>query len=111
MICTSSTVSAEEPLYDAQGRRDPFVPLISSGGHGGSGLAGIESVNDVDVQGVVYDPGGDSVAIINGAMLRVGEEFSNVKIKEIRQDGVLFEINGTEEFKPLYSDTSAEQQT
>lgn len=110
MICTSLAGRAEGPMYDSQGRRDPFAPLISSNSRGGSGLAGIETVNDIDVQGIVYDPGGDSVVIVNGTMLKQGEEFNNVLIKSIQQDGVVFVINGSEAYKPLYSQSAPEQQ-
>lgn len=111
MICTASAGRAEEPVYDSQGRRDPFAPLVSSGSHAGSSLVGIDSVSDIDVQGIVYDPSGDSMVIVNGEMLRQGDVFGNVLIKSIRQDGIVFEINGNEAFKPLYGDMLPEQQS
>ena len=95
--------AAEEELYDAHGKRDPFAPLVTTATHISSGLVSIESPEELVVEGIVYDPHG-SIVITNGAVLKEGEELGAVKVLKIRPDGALFSVNGVEAFKSLYED-------
>lgn len=79
--------------YDSKGRRDPFVPLLLPDGRRinppgveeGSGAGGLGSVA---LQGIVYDPGGDSYAILNGHVLREKQEMEGIKVLEIKPNSV-----------------------
>lgn len=99
----------EEVVYDPQGRRDPFVPLVTADSRSASGLVGIESAEDVHVEGIVYDPKG-SMVIVNGSLMREGEESANLKVVSIKPGGVLFLINGSEKFQPLYREEESKEQ-
>lgn len=102
-----SVFAAEKPLYDAQGKRDPFSPLLTSTSTVAAGLVGIETAEEIRVEGIVHDPSG-SFVIANGQVLKQGESIGGVKVAKIRKDGVVFLINGVETFKPIYqSDTDA----
>ena len=110
MILASSsfTLASEQKMYDAHGRRDPFVPLVTTTMRSASsGLLSVENVDDLSVEGVVYDPAHGSVVIVNGAILKEGEGLGNVKVLEIKPEGAKFLINGMEAFKPIYQDDSA----
>ena len=95
---------AAEPVYDSHGKRDPFVPLVTSTSREPSGLLGVEQLEDVLLEGVVYDKKNGSVAVLNGFVLKEGEEMGNVKVLQIKPEGVLLSLNGSEGFKPLYSE-------
>ena len=58
MIYPLCTIKADEQhvLYDAHGKRDPFVPLVTLSTKVSSGLLGVESIDEIMVEGVVYDP-------------------------------------------------------
>ena len=86
-------------VYDPHGKRDPFVPLVTLSSRDASGLIGIESADDLKMEGIVYDPKGSAV-IVNGSVLK---ELS------IKPDGVLFLVNGSEEFRLLYREEAKEE--
>ena len=96
--------AAEEGLYNSRGKRDPFVPLVTTATRVSSGLVSVENIEELNVEGVVYDPAG-SIVVINGTVLKEGEELGVVKVLKIKPDGALFSVNGVETFKPLYEDT------
>ena len=78
-----SLAGAEEQKYSykGQGKRDPFVPLISPAGY----LLNLESEDSdtLKLQGIMYDPKGVSMAIINGALVKAGEAVGNAVVTEI----------------------------
>ena len=89
-------------MYDAHSKRDPFVPLVTLSTKVSSGLLGVESIDEIVVEGVVYDANKGSIVIANGSVLKEGEEFGNVKVVAIKPNGAVFSINGAQDFKPLY---------
>lgn len=102
-IIMSVSAHAEGPAYESHEKRDPFTPLVTSSSRQSPGLMGIERIDDLTVEGVVYDPRG-SVVILNGAVLKEGEELGGVKIVKIEKNGVRLLLNGAETFKSLYQD-------
>ena len=107
MLLPATAFSEGQELYQARNKRDPFVPLVAVNTKAAvGGLLGVESIDDIQVEGVVVD--GDpaqSIVIANGSVLKAGEEVGNVKVIAIRADGAEFSVNGMEGFKPLYQDT------
>ena len=95
--------AAPGDLYNANGKRDPFVPLVTqTSRQTASGLIGVESVDEIAIQGIIYDPKNGSMVIANDALLREGEEQGAVKVLKVRPGGVLFSVNGVEAFKNQY---------
>jgi Tfp pilus assembly protein PilP len=85
--------------YDPQGRRDPFLTLLSRGeeqraGAGKSGgLPGL-TIGDVTVKGIVRDRSG-FIAMIQGPdtktfIIRTGEKLMDGTVKAITADTVVF---------------------
>ncbi len=94
--------SEEALLYDARGKRDPFVPILSSAARETTGLLGVESLDEIVIEGIVYDPKSGSIVIVNGTVLKEKDESGNVKVIEIKPDGAVFTVNGIEGFRPMY---------
>lgn len=75
--------------YDPKGKRDPLVPLLSADGErihppGEEGLEiHSQPKNPVVLQGVVFDPLGQSYAVVNGQIVREQEEIGGVKVLRI----------------------------
>ncbi|HTL70432.1 MAG TPA: hypothetical protein VL404_03980 [Candidatus Eisenbacteria bacterium] len=109
MIGAARDASAEE-LYDAHGKRDPFVPLVTLTSRESSGLMGIESAGDINIEGIVYDPRG-SVVVLNGSVLKEGEEMGSLKVVKIEPNGVRVLINGTESYISLYNNEESKGKT
>ena len=107
-IIMSGGASAAEGtgLYHAQHKRDPFVPLVgNTTRRSAAGLLGVENIDEIQIEGVMLDADPrESVVVVNGSMLKTGEEVGGVKVLAIRQEGAQFSVNGVEGFKPLYQD-------
>lgn len=84
--------------YQPKGKRDPFVPLLTSDGQRihppgaedgqGSGLGNLV------LQGIVFDPKSDSYAVISGQVVREQEELEGVKVVRIDPDSVTVLVDG-----------------
>ena len=95
VIFTAVFAFAEEGFkYDAKGNRDPFMPLVSEGGVYVSDAYGITGIKDVRLEGIVWDEAENSVAIINGEIVKEGQEIGSVKVLKIEKDGVVFDVDG-----------------
>jgi len=81
-----SVAAAEQYTYKYEGKRDPFIPLISPTGY----LINLEPENNATLrlEGVMYDPQGDSMAIINGQLVRVGENVGDAVVSSIEPNKV-----------------------
>jgi hypothetical protein len=78
----------EEFKYDPKGKRDPFVPLIGPGGEYITPFTQIKSVSDLKLEGVIWDPQGESLAIINGKIVKEGDLFDGITIDKIYSDKI-----------------------
>ena len=108
LVVGSVAGADEQKMYDAHGKRDPFVPLVTTTmKSASSGLLSVENVDDLSIEGVVYDPSHGSIVIVNGVILKEGEELGPVKVLQIKPEGAKFQVNGMEGFKPIYQDDSA----
>ena len=82
--------------YDARGLRDPFRPLIQDGrvvGVSGRSLSTAERDQPV-LYGILWDPGGSSMALINDLEVKVGDTVNGYRVTEIRQDAVVVTDEG-----------------
>jgi len=82
--------------YEAKSRRDPFVPLITKRAKLSAGLENVQSLEDLDLEGIVWDPSGGSIAILNGIIVKEGDEIGNLKIKSIMSKKIALTINKLE---------------
>ncbi|NQT46389.1 MAG: hypothetical protein HQ593_02775 [Candidatus Omnitrophica bacterium] len=101
-LCIESSSCAQEAnrdlefIYQAEGKRDPFIPLVAAGMRMVEGLGMVETIEDLTLEGIVFDPGGNSVAIINGVILTEGGVVNNLRIKKIEADNVQLYLNEME---------------
>jgi len=67
--------------YSYQGKRDPFMPLITPTGY----LLNLEPEENaaLRLEGIMYDQKGESMAIINGELVRVGEPVGDAIVSSI----------------------------
>jgi len=94
---TGLTTSAQEVLvYDDHGKRDPFVPLVSSSGMVVTYDEDL-SVNDLVLEGIVADASGNNAAIVNGKVVKAHDQIGPYVVDAIAVDHVEF-LKGTERF-------------
>lgn len=86
----------EEFVYDDQGKRDPFRPLITHEGTFGDGAEGVESIDDIRLEGIVWDPAGGSFAIINGEIMKENEQVNNIRVTKISPNAIIISIDNKE---------------
>jgi len=91
----SNCAFAEEGFkYNAKSRRDPFIPLISETGGYASDAYEASAIEDIRLEGIVWDDVKGSIAIINGEIAKEGDSLGSVKILKIEKDNVIFGVNG-----------------
>lgn len=80
-------------VYKDKGRRDPFMPLITGATRVAAGLESVQTIDDIILEGIVWDASGDSIAIMNGIIVKNGDEIGVVKIDYINELNVELYIN------------------
>ncbi|MCX5700835.1 MAG: hypothetical protein NTZ63_04780 [Candidatus Omnitrophica bacterium] len=87
----ASSFADQDFIYNAQGRRNPFIPLVTSDGR----LVKLDreedkGSTDLLVDGIIYDKQGLSYAIVNAEVLGVGDFAGAYRILKIESDKVVF---------------------
>ncbi|MBN3038669.1 MAG: hypothetical protein JW869_04540 [Candidatus Omnitrophica bacterium] len=80
--------------YDDQGKRDPFVPLVDAMGRYILEEGEMLSITDLDLSGILWDPNGNSTALINDQIVSTGDSFYGFLIKEINESSVTVSQSG-----------------
>jgi len=85
-MCASEALG-EEYIYKNQGKRDPFMALITPTGY----LLNLEPADDrkVNLEGIMHDPDGNSMAIVNGDLVRVGDSVGAAVVTEIEPNKII----------------------
>lgn len=83
----------EQFIYDAKGKRDPFIPLVTPDGRLLK-LEEKEGIAGLLLEGIIYDDGGLSYAIINGEVVKAGDTINAYQVREIGKDKVFFIKDG-----------------
>lgn len=88
--------SAEEQFkYDPKGRRNPFIPIVTSDGK----FLKLESEEDISnkelvLQGIIYDKSGLSFAIVNGTVVKTGDMVEGYQVLKIDKNKIIFIKDG-----------------
>jgi hypothetical protein len=96
LFFANSVYAQESFVYDDHGKRDPFVPLVSSAGMVVTYDEDL-SVNDLVLEGIVSDPSGNNAAIVNGKVVKVHDQVGPYVVDIIAIDHVEF-LKGTDRF-------------
>jgi hypothetical protein len=74
--------------YDAQGKRNPFSPLLTADGR----LLKVDDKKEnqsIILEGIIYDPHGISYAMVSGDVLRIGDTFQGFQILKIEENRII----------------------
>ena len=94
----------EQFVYDAHGKRDPFVPLIGDIHMGRTDSDEIVSIEDVVFQGIASDAMGRKVVIVNDEIFKIGDTAGAMLVKSISNKSVIIVIQGKEYDLLLYGE-------
>ncbi|MCB9757187.1 MAG: hypothetical protein H6753_02030 [Candidatus Omnitrophica bacterium] len=89
-IAADGTSVEKEFTYNDHDKRDPFWSLL---GNRGTILNFDKDIyaSDMVLEGVLLEPTGDSVAIINGNIVKIGDKVGFFIVKEIQVNMVILE--------------------
>ncbi len=90
MVFSSLVVVTTNFIYDDHGKRDPFWSLLGNRGTIINFDKDIQ-VSDMALEGILVEPTGGSVAIINGNIVKVGDKVGFFIVKEIQVNVVILE--------------------
>lgn len=81
-------------VYDSKKKRDPFMPLVGSDGRILEVHLPRETATGLYLKGIVYDPKGESYAIIDEDVFRVGDVVGDYQVLKIESRKVIFVKDG-----------------
>jgi len=86
-----------EFVYDAKGKRNPFIPLVTPEGR----LLKLDKQEAVSaapgglaIEGIIYDKLGRSFAIVNATIVGIGDSVGDYQVLKIYENKVIFIKNG-----------------
>ncbi len=84
-----------EFVYDAKGKRNPFIGLVTPEGR----LLKLDkqesnSPGGLAIEGVIYDKSGRSFALVNNEVVGIGDYAGDYQVLKIYDDKVIFIKNG-----------------
>jgi hypothetical protein len=83
------SLAQEEFIYNAQGKRNPFTPLVTPDGVLLK-LDKEEAKGDLLIDGIIYDKYGLSYALVNGEVVKIGDKVGDYQILKIEKNKVIF---------------------
>ena len=88
-----SCAETEAPAYQSANKRDPFIPYVTNDGQL-INIGSEEKEFSLNLEGIIYEEGGQSMVIINGEILKQNDTIGDIKIVEIRKDSLVYMKNG-----------------
>lgn len=79
----------EEFIYDAKGKRDPFIPLVTPDGRLLK-LKQQEEATELLLEGIIYDEHGLSYAIVNGEIIKIGDKVGDYQVLKVEKNKIIF---------------------
>lgn len=92
IIFSECQLSGAEYKYNSKGRRDPFIPLITGQSAMSLGLESVVAVEDIEFEGVILDPSGKSMAVLNGEIVKEGDKAYNVELVKISGNAIIIKL-------------------
>ncbi|MDI6605883.1 MAG: hypothetical protein QME65_01905 [Candidatus Omnitrophota bacterium] len=92
LVNCQDALAGSDFVYDTAQRRDPFVPLVSADGR----LLNLnkETLQELQVNGIIYDGKGSSYAIVNSIVVKSGDMIGEFKVLRVEEDKVVFDKKG-----------------
>jgi type II secretory pathway component PulC len=99
LVLVPGLFAASDCAYNSGKRRDPFVPLAAEAVASASATS-----SGVKLEGIIYDPGAQSMAILNGKTYQAGDVAGDVTVVKILKDQVVISVDGEEKILSMRSE-------
>ncbi|RKY37596.1 MAG: hypothetical protein DRP78_00660 [Candidatus Omnitrophota bacterium] len=76
-------------VYDSKGKRDPFSFLVTSDGVLLPGARSGMEIKEINLEGIMWDEKGKSVAIVNGKLVKELDTVCGMRILKIDKESVV----------------------
>jgi len=84
----------EQFVYDSKGKRNPFIPLVAPDGRLLKFDENEKESGNLALEGIIYDKSGQSYAIVNAQIVRIGDEVGGYQVLKIEKNKVIFVKDG-----------------
>ncbi len=105
LLFALSCFAQEEFIYDSKGKRNPFIPLVTSDGRLLK-LDKEEGKASLLIEGVIYGEHGLSYAIVNGTVVKIGDKIGDYQVLKIEKKRIVFIKEG----QPLEIELAKEEE-
>lgn len=93
-MVAGARASVSEFTYQDNGNRDPFISLVTNDGRILPGARTITESGDVELEGIIWDPSGKSMAIINGKLVKEKQRIMNMQVLKIKKASIILQKEG-----------------
>ena len=107
MQAAGGAARAEDFVYDSQGKRNPFNPIVTPDGRFQKLEVDASKVDDdLKLEGIIYDKFGISYAVVNGAVVKIGDAVGEYQVLKIDEREVIFIREGQQKVVELKKEGS-----
>ena len=86
--------AARDFIYKDNGTRDPFIALVTIDGRILPGARETTESTNIELEGIIWDPKGKSLAIINGKPVKEQQRIMSFQVLKIKKESVLLQKEG-----------------
>ena len=86
--------SVRDFTYQSKGNRDPFMSLVTKDGRILPGARTVSETGNVELEGVIWDPNGKSMAILNGKLVKEQQRIMNMQVLKINKTSIILQKEG-----------------
>ncbi|MCK4993506.1 MAG: hypothetical protein KAS13_00490 [Candidatus Omnitrophica bacterium] len=94
IVVSGARASSRDFTYQSKGNRDPFMSLVTKDGRILPGARVVSETGDVELEGIIWDPKGKSMAIINGKLVKEQQRVMNMQVLKIKKDSIILQKGG-----------------
>ncbi|MFH1093808.1 MAG: hypothetical protein V1739_06620 [Candidatus Omnitrophota bacterium] len=94
VVVAGARASVRDFMYKDKGNRDPFMSLVTPDGRILPGAKTVSDTDNVELEGIIWDPSGKSMAIINGKLLKEQERILDMQVLKIKKASVILQKGG-----------------
>jgi hypothetical protein len=98
VVVLLASACAQEFVYDSQGKRNPFIPLVTPDGRFQKLEADERKAagEELKLEGIMYDKYGISYAVVNGMVVKIGDVIGEFQVLKIEERSAIFMREGQE---------------
>lgn len=94
VVVSGASANVRDFTYQSKGNRDPFKSLVTKDGRILPGARTVSETGDVELEGIIWDPNGRSMAIINGKLVKEKQRIMNMQVLKIKKASIILQKGG-----------------